>query len=123
MTTRRLKGSHCSGCGQVVVWGLLPDGRRIPLDQHVHTFKEKAEEGQYLRVERVVDTYANHLAVCRRTIAPPASAPRVLEQKKAGRRLYVRPFMDSPVSKTWKNEVSNRPQPHWIPFEEAQGGA
>lgn len=118
--TRKLKGSRCERCGQVVLWGLLPTGRRIPLDQHVHVYEEKSEEGGYLRVDRVVNTYANHIAICRRTIVAPAPAAS-RPAPKEGRRLYMRPFQDSPVSKIWKNEVSNRPQPHWIPFEEAEG--
>jgi hypothetical protein len=55
--------SQCK-CGKRIVWGLLDDGKRVPLDPvpPVYTYDEAT--GKSTRVKFAV-VYVNHFATCR----------------------------------------------------------
>ena len=57
--------SRCR-CGKTIVWGTLPDGKRIPLDPQpaCYTFRTpNVSDGLIMRCDRLV--MVNHFATCK----------------------------------------------------------
>ena len=51
-------------CGKKIVWGLLEDGKRVPLDPVPPVYTYNAETEEATRVKFAV-IYVNHFATCR----------------------------------------------------------
>lgn len=56
-------GSKCKGCDKIIVWGVTPDGKKIPLDPRADCY---AVTKQRLTAEavRMRGMMVNHFATC-----------------------------------------------------------
>lgn len=55
--------SACKGCGAPIVWGLTPEGKRIPLDPKPPVYAYEADNGNCLQV-KAATVYVTHFATC-----------------------------------------------------------
>lgn len=57
--------SKCRGCGREVVWGVTPDGKRIPLDPRPPVYRTGALlPGGGVHCERDREALVSHFATC-----------------------------------------------------------
>ena len=61
-----LKTSPCKGCGRPIIWGITPDGKRIPMDARAPVYALTGEKnpGQPDGVVRAFTAYVTHFATC-----------------------------------------------------------
>lgn len=55
--------STCRGCGKVIVWGVTPDGKRIPLDPKPPVYRTE-ERGAEVIAARDREAMVSHFATC-----------------------------------------------------------
>ena len=54
--------SACKGCGARIVWGLMPDGKKIPLDPKPPIYIVDEDRGTCRRLSQ--DFMVSHFATC-----------------------------------------------------------
>jgi hypothetical protein len=56
----------CKGCGKEIVWGVTPDGKRIPLDPKPPIYAVAQDVGGALHLRRMPtgDVMVSHFATC-----------------------------------------------------------
>ena len=60
------RASTCKGCGHPVLWAVLADGTRIPLDRTAPVYVLSGEqEGGQVVVSRHARAYVSHFSTCR----------------------------------------------------------
>jgi hypothetical protein len=56
--------AFCQGCGRIMVWGQMVDGKKIPLDPKAPVYKIVEQEGDKVVVERYLNAMVNHNSTC-----------------------------------------------------------
>lgn len=68
MSAKLLQTDRCKGCGRKIVWGIKPDGKRVPLDAVAPVFLLRGldkEQGCYPVDIAPPDTaFVSHFATC-----------------------------------------------------------
>jgi len=78
--------SICKGCGKEIVWGVTPDGKRIPLDPRppVYSILPNQPEDGDMQVVRDHNASVSHFATCTKANDFSSSTKRPETAKKAG---------------------------------------
>lgn len=58
------KTSLCRGCGKKIIWGVTPDGKKIPLDAVAPVYHVVGEDACTPTAERASACFVTHFATC-----------------------------------------------------------
>ena len=56
--------NRCSGCGRTIIWGVDPDGQKIPLDASAPCYKVRGFVGDVPQIERDRAVLVSHFVTC-----------------------------------------------------------
>lgn len=57
----------CKGCGKEIMWGVTPNGKKIPLDKKAPVYAVMAGQGEepgLIQITRDDNSFVSHFATC-----------------------------------------------------------
>lgn len=65
MSAGNLPTARCKGCGRSILWGVTPEGKKIPLDTSAPTYRVSRSDGEgTVQVERTEAVFVSHFSTC-----------------------------------------------------------